>query len=212
MKHHLLLALLLVSIASFAQSGDTVYRTISIYQSDSLIQTNQTNPDFIIIDVRTPTDFNTCHINGAINMNYYDADFNQRLTALDHSKFYLIYCQSGTRSGKVFTTMQTDNFKTVYNMNGGFGSYKSAGLSEQSCMLTAIQNTSDNQDAQLYFNNNDLVIFNLKQGSTLFLYDLTGIVVSETFIASEYQTTNLSLPNGIYIYRNEELNGKVVKR
>ena len=37
------------------------------------------------------------YINNAINMDYYDKDFNKNILQLDQSKVILIYCKSGMR-------------------------------------------------------------------------------------------------------------------
>jgi hypothetical protein len=54
--------------------------------------------DFVVLDVRTATEYNTLHILGAINRDYYADDFAAQLKALDKNKAYLIHCRTGGRS------------------------------------------------------------------------------------------------------------------
>lgn len=113
-------------LLSYSQT-DTIYRNLTVVQADSLITAYSTNPDFVIIDVRTASDFATSHIQNAINMDFYGSTFYADIAALDHSRAYLLYCFGGSRSGITFTTMQTYNFKEVYNMLGGISAWISAG-------------------------------------------------------------------------------------
>lgn len=110
-----------------AKTTDTIYRALTVVQADSLMTANTSNPDFIIIDVRTPTDYNNSRIYGAININYYDANFSAQIAALDHDKMYLLYCQAGSRSTATYNMMQTQNFREVYNMLGGINAWAGAG-------------------------------------------------------------------------------------
>ena len=94
----------------------------------ALIQDNQNNPDFVIIDVRTPEEFADGHIENAINLDYYSETFRDELNKLDKGKKYLIYCRSGNRSGKALNIMQELNFREVYNMSGGILEWQAEGL------------------------------------------------------------------------------------
>jgi rhodanese-related sulfurtransferase len=131
MRTYFTLAAFFLLFAVFGQTGaksDTIYRNLNAIQADSLITAYDTNSNFVIIDVRTPADFNTSHIENAININYYDANFSSQISALDHSKAYLLYCQGGSRSGATFTMMQGMHFKEVYNLLGGINSWISNGF------------------------------------------------------------------------------------
>ncbi len=77
----------LFSIIANAQ----IYQGLSVAQSDSLINANVDNPNFVILDVRTPGEYNPQHLEGAINRNFYDSDFEAQLDALDKDKMYLIH-------------------------------------------------------------------------------------------------------------------------
>ncbi len=104
------------------------YRTISATACDSLIKANEMNPDFVILDVRTPDIWKSDHLAGSINRNYYDADFNFQLNALPKKKIFLLHCQSGGRSAPTLTMMKNLNFAEVYEMSGGISAWKSKSL------------------------------------------------------------------------------------
>jgi|SRR5665648_16148 len=93
-----------------------------------LIQENKDNPNFVILDVRTPEEFLGEYIENAINLDYYSDTFRDDLDKLDKNKTYLIYCRSGRRSENALNIMKELDFKEVYNMLGGITKWKSEGL------------------------------------------------------------------------------------
>lgn len=71
--------------------------------------------DLIILDVRTPSEFTSSHVKGAINIDFYSSDFKDKINQLDKSKDYKVYCRSGNRSGQSVSIMKTLGFKKVEN-------------------------------------------------------------------------------------------------
>ncbi len=93
-----------------------------------LIQENKDNPNFVILDVRTPEEFLDEYIENAVNLDYYSDTFRNDLDKLDKNKTYLIYCRSGRRSENTLNIMEELDFREVYNMLGGIIKWKSEGL------------------------------------------------------------------------------------
>jgi len=94
-------------------------RDVTANEAFSLIQQNQDNPDFIIIDVRTPKEFAEAHIENAINIDFRSATFKNEISKLDRNKKYLIYCRSGNRSRGALDAMVELGFKQVYHLSDG---------------------------------------------------------------------------------------------
>jgi rhodanese-related sulfurtransferase len=132
MKFRIFFALTIAFAGTFCISFKAVstnkYKTISAFACDSLIKANDKNPDFVILDVRTPSVWASDHLTGSINRNYYDTDFTTQINALPKHKIYLLHCQSGGRSAPTLSTMKNQNFAEVYEMAGGINSWKSASL------------------------------------------------------------------------------------
>ena len=105
-----------------------IIEDITPQEALTLIQNNQNNPDFVIIDVRTPAEFDGEHIENAVNIDFYSETFRNELNKLDKNKTYLIYCRSGNRSGKALDIMEGLNFREVYNMSGGIIAWNAEGL------------------------------------------------------------------------------------
>lgn len=85
-------------------------------------------PHLILLDVRTPQEYAGGHLKNARNLNYNAPDFADRLTKLDKTKPYLVYCAVGGRSSKAAQLMQQLGFKQVINVSEGFANLKQAGL------------------------------------------------------------------------------------
>ncbi|MEM1123387.1 MAG: rhodanese-like domain-containing protein [Bacteroidota bacterium] len=83
-----------------------------------------TVPSPQLIDVRTPEEFSGGTLDGAVNMNFKSADLESQLNTLDKSKPVFIFCQAGGRSGKCYKKMKDMGFSEVYDMQGGYGSWK----------------------------------------------------------------------------------------
>ena len=110
------------------QTPTRIIDSITPQDAFTLIQTNQNNPDFVIIDVRTPEEFADGYIENAIMIDYYTETFQNELDKLDKNKTYLIYCRSGGRSGNVLDIMEELNFKKVRDISGGILTWNSEGL------------------------------------------------------------------------------------
>lgn len=73
-----------------------------------------------IVDVRTPAEFKTGHIKGAVNIDFRDAEFEKKIKKLlKRKRPVLLYCRSGRRSLNAMNKMSTLKFKEVYNLEGG---------------------------------------------------------------------------------------------
>ena len=100
------------------QKGE-INMVITPEQAASLIAENQNNPGFVILDVRTPAEYQSGAIAGAVNIDIYSADFKSRLNQLNKNKKYLVYCHTGNRSAQAAAIMKDLKFKEVYDLSGG---------------------------------------------------------------------------------------------
>lgn len=72
----------------------------------------------VILDVRTSQEFSEEHIDGALNLNVQENDFTDKISKLDKSDQYKVYCRSGRRSGIALEKMKTAGFQNVENLGG----------------------------------------------------------------------------------------------
>ncbi|MDP1621045.1 MAG: T9SS type A sorting domain-containing protein [Bacteroidales bacterium] len=116
------------SAAGSALNNDTLLVHYTAIRCDSVIQANATNPDFAVMDVRTPAEYIPDHLAKAINRNFYDPNFSNLISLLPRHKMYVIHCASGVRSGNTFNLMVSQGFTKVVNMLGGIAAWKNAAL------------------------------------------------------------------------------------
>jgi rhodanese-related sulfurtransferase len=88
----------------------------------------QSEPDAVLLDVRTPDETAEGVIAGATLLNFKDDDFEQRIDSLAKDKTYFVYCASGGRSGKASSLMKEKGFHHVYTLEGGLTTWKEKGL------------------------------------------------------------------------------------
>ena len=105
-----------------------IIEDVTLEEAYALLVDKLGNPNFVIIDVRTPEEYASGHIEKAINLDYYSETFADELDKLDKDKTYLIYCRSANRSGKALDMMAELGFAEVYNMLGGMVQWERTGL------------------------------------------------------------------------------------
>lgn len=82
----------------------------------------------VIIDIRTPQEFSQGHIEGAININYYDHSFMEQIGKYDKSKPIFLYCRSGNRTSSATAKIAKVGFEEVYDLQGGIMSWSRENL------------------------------------------------------------------------------------
>ena len=110
-----------VSCTTTGNSISEVHQKVDVLRFLDGLKTNKGNT--IVVDVRTPSEFNKGKIKDAININFYDSDFQLQISKLDTSKVAYIYCKSGGRSNKAAKTFEKAGFKKVIKLKGGFNAY-----------------------------------------------------------------------------------------
>ena len=95
-----------------------IVKKIDSVEANKLITDNEINPDFVILDVRTPEEFNSGHIENAINIDYKSTNFKDEVKKLDKNKIYVVYCHSGRRAAASGDIMEQLGFKNIYNIGG----------------------------------------------------------------------------------------------
>lgn len=73
----------------------------------------------VILDIRTPTEFNKGHIEKAKNIDYIADTFEEEIAKLDKDKPYLLHCRSGGRSNESLIIFKKLGFRNIYHLDGG---------------------------------------------------------------------------------------------
>ncbi|UCB44107.1 MAG: rhodanese-like domain-containing protein [Dehalococcoidales bacterium] len=101
---------------------------ITVQEAFDLIEQEQDNPDFVIIDVRTPSEYADGHLENAVNIDFRADDFEAIISELDKDKTYVIYCRTGVRSAGARDVMEELGFNEVYNVLEGIIGWVDAGF------------------------------------------------------------------------------------
>ncbi len=107
---------------SCQQQTESTNKKITVDEYEQHLNENTT-----VIDVRTPLEFQSGHIDEAINIDISNSDFSQRIEALDKDEPVIVYCAVGGRSARAASILQEKGFKTIYDLEGGISSWQSNG-------------------------------------------------------------------------------------
>lgn len=109
-------------LAGCSSSNEAIKKVDPIEFSEVVNQ-----PGVIVLDVRTPEEFNAGHIANAVNINLEGSDFASEVSKLDKDSTVAVYCRSGNRSGVATKQMAELGFVDMYDMQGGIIDWEAAG-------------------------------------------------------------------------------------
>ncbi len=115
-----------VFVSALALSGCSSSQGVSDLGAGDFIAQSQAE-GVVLIDVRTPEEFNEGHITGALNIDVQSASFDSEIASLDKSVTYALYCRSGNRSGIAAGKMSDVGFTSILNAQVGFVDLVNAG-------------------------------------------------------------------------------------
>lgn len=124
-------AVIAASLAAFVLTAcggsDTttaVLETVDAGAFADLVATDGT----VILDIRTPEEYAEGHIEGSLNIDFYEDDFATQIGALDRGIEYAVYCRSGNRSGQAMELFADLEFNAIHELGGGIVAWIEAGL------------------------------------------------------------------------------------
>lgn len=118
-----MLVLLLIALAGFyflsgKIKANDIYQNISTEQAKQLYQ----QPDYVLLDVRTPAEISERSISGSLNIPLQELE--QRLSEIPRDKKLLVICRSGNRSRQAIQILSKHGYKDLYNVEGGITAWK----------------------------------------------------------------------------------------
>jgi rhodanese-related sulfurtransferase len=99
------------------------YKDVNATEAKVLVEQNK---EIVVLDIRTPKEYNAGHIDGALNINYSADNFKEELAKLDKSATYIVHCKSGGRSGRSMSTLEALGFENIVHMDDGFDGWLAA--------------------------------------------------------------------------------------
>lgn len=116
MKKIICIAIIILSvIMAFSCTDETSYQKISAQRAKEIMDTNE---DVIILDVRTQSEYNEGHIEGAMLIPDYNILTQAEGKLPDKEKIILVYCRTGNRSKRTSKDLISLGYKNVYDFGG----------------------------------------------------------------------------------------------
>jgi rhodanese-related sulfurtransferase len=84
-------------------------------------------PGTTVIDVRTPAEFASGHLAGAVNIDVQGPAFADTVAGLDPAGHYAVYCHSGNRSASAVAYLRGHGFGSVTELGDGIAAWQAAG-------------------------------------------------------------------------------------
>ena len=79
--------------------------------------------DYILVDVRTPEEYESGHIQDAINFDFYAESFQNEILTLDKSSSIILYCRTQNRSTKTANYLKENGYNEITVIVGGITSW-----------------------------------------------------------------------------------------
>ena len=119
----------LLTAISFGTTGCSAQSdSIDTLAPQAFIKQAKADTTSIILDVRTPGEYQEEHLAGAQQLDFLNTEaFDAGIKLLDKSHTYYVYCRSGKRSHHACMKMQKLGFK-VFDMEGGILNWKKLGM------------------------------------------------------------------------------------
>ena len=112
-----------MSIISSLFGVSTPQNNVTTILSPTEFKAQISNSKVQLIDVRTPKEFVSGHIDKAINIDFYSDTFESEFNKLDKNKAVYIYCRSGSRSRQSAKKLVAMGFTEIYDLQGGILNY-----------------------------------------------------------------------------------------
>ena len=111
--------ILVISVLAYSQlqgkdSPIFEYGDVTVEQAKQLIEEKS---NLVILDVRTVSEYDDSHIEGALNIPVQEIE--GRLDELAKNDEILVYCRTGNRSFTAIEIMNAEGFTKIYHMNHG---------------------------------------------------------------------------------------------
>jgi rhodanese-related sulfurtransferase len=107
------------------QTGQAEQKVLPVQEYEKAINSEE---DLQLVDVRSPQEYASGHLKGAININWFEKDkLDAAYAKLDKDRPIYLYCQSGNRSNKTYHHLKAKGYKVFIDLKGGFGAWSAAG-------------------------------------------------------------------------------------
>jgi rhodanese-related sulfurtransferase len=94
--------------------------------AEEALSQRQSGDGPVFLDVRTPEEFASGHVPGAVNIPI--KELSTRLAELEKDDRLVVYCERGTRSALAIDTLVGAGYTDVSHLTGDMAGWRAAGL------------------------------------------------------------------------------------
>lgn len=106
-----------------SSSSDEQFQSVNVEQFEQVISDSA----IVRLDVRTASEYNDGHVEGALNIDVLQDTFEEKAASLlPKDRTIALYCRSGRRSKRAASILTKMGY-TVVELDSGFNGWKSAG-------------------------------------------------------------------------------------
>ena len=117
---------------STSETAPSAQETVAIMEdvsNDTFLALMADKPEALLLDVRTPEEWNEGHLEGASHADYWGNEqaFQAAMDAIPRDRPVLVYCAGGGRSGLTVKELIKAGHHEVYNLENGISGWISEG-------------------------------------------------------------------------------------
>jgi rhodanese-related sulfurtransferase len=105
----------------------TSHLTPQISQQE-LLSLNDSEVEFIVLDVRTKEEYDQGHVPNAINVSHTDVKDQLNSLLAYKNKKVIVYCRSGKRAAMAERILSNSGFSDLWHLKGDMNGWKEANL------------------------------------------------------------------------------------
>ena len=91
---------------------------VKINAAEAKARLDQEGAKIILVDVRTPSEYNEAHIEKAISLPVNTIGKNASVVIPDREAVYFVYCRTGSRSAAASAQLVEMGYRNIYDLGG----------------------------------------------------------------------------------------------
>lgn len=94
---------------------------VNVISSNQFLEIQDT--DYTLIDVRTIEEYESGHIQNALNFDFYSESFQKDILTLEKTSQIILYCRTQNRSTKTADFLKENGYREIKVIEGGITSW-----------------------------------------------------------------------------------------
>ena len=100
-----------------------IFESYEINEISDIQFTEIQDTDYILVDVRTAEEYESGHIQDAVNFDFYSESFQKEILSLEKNSLIILYCRTQNRSTKAANFLKENGYKEISVIEGGITSW-----------------------------------------------------------------------------------------